>query len=69
MGAHCFSCKTSHQNYQIVQEIVGSSKGTTFPTKIGYVVCNALVYTGASRSCISENFYRQLNLPPFSSPM
>ena len=67
IGAHCFSCKTPHQNYQIAQVIVGSSKGTTFLTKIGDVVCNALVDTGASRSCISKSFYRQLNLPPFKA--
>ena len=47
--------------------IVGSSKGTTFQTKLGDVICNALVDTGASRSCISESFYRKLNLPPFKA--
>ena len=27
-------------------------------------MCNALIDTGASRSCISEKFYKQLKLPP-----
>ena len=64
---HCSSCSNSPQNDQIAPVIVGSSKGTTFPTKIGDVVCNALVDTEASRFCISESFYRQLNLPPFKA--
>ena len=50
-----------------MQLIVGSSKGTTFQTKIGDVTCNAIVDTGASRSCISESFYRKLHLPPFKT--
>ena len=45
------------------QVIVGSEKGTTFPAIINQTVCNALIDTGASRSCISEAFYKQLNLP------
>ena len=48
----------------IHQVIVGSEKGTTFPAVINQTVCNALIDTGASRSCISEAFYKQLNLPP-----
>ena len=36
----------------------------TFPVQIEQVMCNALIDTGASRSCISEKFYKQLNLPP-----
>ena len=31
-----------------------------FPTKIGTSVCNALIDTGATKSCISEKFYQQL---------
>ena len=34
--------------------VIGSEQGTTFPTKIGTSVCNALIDTGATRSCISE---------------
>ena len=46
------------------QVIIGSEKGTTFPAVINQTVCNALIDTGASRSCISEVFYKKLNLPP-----
>ena len=34
-----------------------------FPTRIGATICNALIDTGATRSCISEKFYQCL--PPF----
>ena len=40
--------------------IIGTEQGTTFPTKIGAAICNVLIDTGATRSCISENFYRCL---------
>ena len=43
---------------------MGSEKGTTFPATINQTICNALIDIGASRSCISETFYKQLNLPP-----
>ena len=46
------------------QVIVGSVKGTSIPAIINQTACNALIDTGASRSCISEAFYKQLNLPP-----
>ena len=32
----------------------------TFPTKMGTSVCNALIDTGATRSCISEKYYHNL---------
>ena len=37
-------------------------QGTTFPTKIGTSVCNALIDTSAMRSCISEKYYQSLSL-------
>ena len=43
---------------------MGSERGTTFPATIKQTVCNALTDTGAIRSCISEKFYKQINLPP-----
>ena len=42
--------------------VIGSEQGTTFPTKIGTTVCNALINTGATRCCISEEYYRKLHL-------
>ena len=37
--------------------IFGTEQGTTFPTKIGTTICNALTDTGATKSCISERYY------------
>ena len=42
--------------------IIGSEQGTTFPTKIGTTICNALIDTGATRCCLSEKYYRKLQL-------
>ena len=40
--------------------IIGTKQVTTFPTKIGTLMCNALIDTGATKSCISERYYQQL---------
>ena len=40
--------------------IIGMEQGTTFPTKIGTLMCNALIDRGATKSCISEKYYQQL---------
>ena len=40
--------------------IIGTEQGTTFPTKIRTSICNALIDTGATKSCISEKYYQQL---------
>ena len=37
--------------------VIGSEQGTTFPTKVGSTFCNALIDTGATRSCMSEAYY------------
>ena len=42
--------------------IIGSEQGTTFPTKIGTMICNALIDTGATKYCISEKYYKKLQL-------
>ena len=34
--------------------VIGMEQGTTFPTKMGTMVCNALIDTSATRCCISE---------------
>ena len=41
---------------------MGSEQGTTFPTKVGTTMCNALIDTVATRSCMSEKYYRKLHL-------
>ena len=42
--------------------IIGSEQDTTFPTRIGATMCNALIDTGATRSCMSEKYYKKLQL-------
>ena len=49
---------TSHTK----EVVIGSEQGTTFPTKVGSTVCNALIDTGATRSCMTEAYYRKLQL-------
>ena len=40
--------------------IIGMEQGTTFPTKIGTLMCNALIDIGATKSCINEKYYQSL---------
>ena len=42
--------------------VIGSEQGTTFPTKVGTTICNALIDTGSTRCCISEKYYKKLQL-------
>ena len=54
---------TLNQDRNHMEEVViGSEQGTTFPTRIGTSVCNALIDTGATRSCICEKYYQSLSL-------
>ena len=60
---HCQLDNRNEYNINHAEEvIIGSEQGTTFPTKIGTTVCNALIDTGATRCCISEEYYRKLQL-------
>ena len=53
----------SNQDINHMEEvIIGTEQGTTFPTKIGTLMCNALIDTDARRSCISEKYYQNLPL-------
>ena len=60
--------ENNHQDFKLKQNeiihteevIIGTEQGTMFPTKIGTSVCNALIDTGTTKSCISEKFYQQL---------
>ena len=50
--------KISEQDINHTEEaIIGTEQGTTFPTKIGISMCNALIDTGATRSCISDTSF------------
>ena len=54
---------TLNQDENHMEEVViGLEQGTTFPTRIGTSVCNALIDTSATRSCISEKYYQNLSL-------
>ena len=51
--------------------IIGTEQGTTFPTKIGTLMCKALIDTGATRSCtggsrLSRIFWEHTNLSGLS---
>ena len=52
--------KHEHETLHTEEVIIGTEQGTTFPTRIGTSICNALIDTGATRSCISEKYYQQL---------
>ena len=53
----------SNQDINHMEEvIIGTEQGTTFPTEIGPSMCNDLIDTGATRSCISEKYYQSLPL-------
>ena len=55
------------QKNHMEEVIIGSEQGTTFPTKIGTTICNVLIDTGATRSCMSEKYYKKLHLTKIHS--
>ena len=52
--------KPEYETLHTEEVIIGTEQGTTFPTKIGTSICNTLIDTGATKSCISERYYQQL---------
>ena len=46
---------------------VGTTVGATVPVTLEHTLCNALVDTGMTRSCLSEEYYQQLLLPGIKS--
>ena len=56
----CHNCHEHHTAEVVEQAIIGSERGTTFPIAIQGTKCNALIYTGATRSCISKAYYKTL---------
>ena len=60
------SCQLENLNENDVNHtgevIIGSEQGTTFPTKIGTTICNALIDTGSTRSCMSKKYYKKMHL-------
>ena len=49
-----------YENLHTEEVIIGTEQGTTFPTRTGTSICNALIDTGSTKSCISERYYQQL---------
>ena len=54
-GPFCPDCQTRHNTSHIEQVIIGSAQGTTFPTKVGTSVYNALIDTGVTHMKFREN--------------
>ena len=53
---------TLNQDINHTEVVIGWEQGTTFPTRIGTSVCNALIDTSATRSCINEKYYQSVSL-------
>ena len=62
---YCLDCQREHDINHTKEVIIGSEQGTTFPTRMSTAVCNALIDTGATRCCMSETYYKKLQLPKF----
>ena len=59
----CHLDSQGKHNINHTEEVtIGSEQGTTFPTKVGTTMCNALINTGATRCCMSEEHYKKLQL-------
>ena len=56
------SHKESEDVIRCEEIVIGTAKGTTFPVKTHGKSCNALIDTGAIRSCIKKDFYNQLQI-------
>ena len=50
-------------NSRVELVTVGTTVGATVPATLEHTVCNALIDTGATRSCLSKEYYQQLLLP------
>ena len=59
----CLNCQRKHNINHTEEVIIGSEQGTTFLNGMGTTVCNALIDIGATRCCMSETYYRKLQLP------
>ena len=58
----CQSENINENDNHTEEVIIGSEQDMTFPTKIGTTMCNALIDTGATRSCMSKKYYKKLQL-------
>ena len=58
----CHLDSQGEHNINHTEVIIGSEQGTTFPTRVGTTMCNALIDTGTTRCCMSEEYYKKLHL-------
>ena len=59
---YCLDDQKEHNMNCTEEVIIGSEQGTTFPTRKGTTVCNALIDTGATRCCMSKEYYKKIQL-------
>ena len=55
----CLNNQGEHNINHAEEVIIGSEQGTTFPTRVGTMMCNALIDTCATRCCMSEEYYKK----------
>ena len=58
----CLDSQGEHNINHTEEVIIGSEQGTTFTTRVGTTMCNALTDTGATTFCMSEEYYKKLQL-------
>ena len=58
----CHLDSQGEHNINHTEVVIGSEQGTMFLTRVGTTICNALIDTGATRCCLSEEYYKKLQL-------
>ena len=56
----CLDNQREHSINHTEEVIIGSEQGTTFPTREGTTMCDVLINTGATRCCMSDEYYKKL---------
>ena len=60
MWTFCHRCHERHRVEAVEQVVIGTKRGTTFPANLQGTLCNALIDTGATKSCMSESYFKTL---------
>ena len=53
-------CHERHKVEAVEKVVIGTKQGITFPANLQGTLCNALIDTGATKSCISESYFKTL---------
>ena len=56
----CHHCHERHRVEAVEQVVIGTKQGTTFPANLQGTLCIDLIDTGATKSCISESYFKTL---------